>query len=426
MGLLSALDFHEQVESGAVTSGTEIEYRLYSWGEIYAPFQGDREHSLAARFILPDFPFKIFSSSTPYDAPVPQKLCLTFRAPHEVKADTKVVHTSGIFPHEIAEEFAAFLSVVTRRRVFVGKQTRSDGLPIEMEGGPYVRTYLQEPQRLKEIDRAHIKALLRNLRAIDRRIANSFVLAMRLYHAAIEMLYTAPEFSYLFLVTSLESISSAVNKAYRPADEETFLDSRHPGWEKIHDALPNERRSEFIELLFANETFTFRKLEKFVKDYLPDSFWSETCDDAKPHRMEVVFGQTSDEFERKRLLRLAGWMEEYEKIDRNSLGKALRNVYDARSKLIHEGVRLPESIVVGHYPGIPVEALDEMMQAFQKTRDQKPEQQSGSPSLQEPVRSSETESPIFRLDVPPLLTFERLVSCTLTNYLAVTAESERR
>jgi hypothetical protein len=67
MGLLATLDLYKQVTTDeAVGAYPEVEYRLISWGEIYPPFLGDREHSLAARYILTDFPFKIFSVSTPY------------------------------------------------------------------------------------------------------------------------------------------------------------------------------------------------------------------------------------------------------------------------------------------------------------------------------------------------------------------------
>ena len=149
MGLLTALDFHSDMESGASKDSAEIEYRLFSWGEIYPPFFGNREHSVAARFILREFPFKLFSSSRPYDDPLPQKLSLTFKAPLEVKKDTEKFHSSGIFPHEIAHEFAAFLSAVTRRRVFASKQVRYDGLPLEKEGDIYLRSHFQERQLLK-------------------------------------------------------------------------------------------------------------------------------------------------------------------------------------------------------------------------------------------------------------------------------------
>ena len=248
---------------------------------------------------------------------------------------------------------------------------------------------------------------------MNRDVANSFIVAIRLYHTAIGMLYTEPEFSYLLLVTCLEAISSAVEKDYRPDDQEAFLDSRYPGWRDMSGTLLEVPRNKLVELLLSNERFTFRKLEKFVEDNLPDSFWSEVFDDAKPHRIVPIIGPRDDEFEKEHLLRLAGKLEEYEKIDKANLGKTLRNVYNARSSLVHEGKRFPASIVVGHFAGIPAEALDEIMTAAKNvvTPPAKPIDHLVLPSGDKWVL------PPTRLDVPPLQTFERLVSRTLTNYL---------
>lgn len=286
MGLLAVLDSHRNKQEGV-----EIEYRLQSWGEIFPPFLGDREHSTVARFILKEFPFKIFSSSTPYDDPLPQKLCLTFKAPHEVKKETKHAHIGGIFTHEIAKELAAFLSLYTRRRVFAEKQLRVDGLPIELEGEIYQRSHFQERQRLKEVDPKEIYQLLGKLQALDRNIANGFMLAMRLYHSAVEMMYVDPEFAYLFLVTALEAISSVLYKDYEPENEKEFLNSRFPGWK---EGLTEEQITSLKEVLLSNENFTSQKLLNFVAENLPERFWSETQDDAKPESLTSIIGPGPD------------------------------------------------------------------------------------------------------------------------------------
>lgn len=363
MGLLTALDFHKRLQSGKVEECVEVEYQLYSWGEIYPPFLGDREHSINARYILRDFPFKLFSSSTPYQT-LPQKLCLTFKAPY-----------SGIFPEEIAKEFAAFLSLVTRRRVFVGRQIRYNGLPIEQEVDIYKHLHFQEKQRLKEIEPKEIYQLLENLQTMDRRIANSFILAMRLYHSAVEMMYTEPEFSYLFLVTCLEAISSAVYKDYRPNNEEEFLDSRFPEWRGLLNTLPPKKKEELKKVLLTNEKFTFRKLSKFVNENVPERFWSEKEDDAKPDYLTKIIESSGQE----RISRSDTTIQEREKIEKESLAQVLRDIYTARSKLIHEGIRLPASIVVGHFQWLPIEAEG--------------------------------------TQIPPLLTFERLVSYSMVEFL---------
>ncbi len=383
MGLLAVLDTHKEGQEGV-----EIEYRLYSWGEIFPPFLGDREHSTAARFILTQFPFKIFSSSTPYDDPLPQKLCLTFKAPHEVKKETEHVSISGIFAHEIAKEFAAFLSLYTRRRVFAEKQLRYDGLPIEQEGEIYQRSHFQERQRLKEIDPKEIYKLLDNLQALDRNIANGFMLAMRLYHSAIEMMYVDPEFAYLFLVTALETISSVVYKEYKPENEREFLDSRFPGWKK---GLTEEQRVPLKRILLKGENFTFQKLLKFVTENLPEHFWSETQDDAKPERLTSVIGPGPDGKGEERISRADITIQDFEKIEKEDLKRSLRDVYDARSGLVHEGIRFPESIVMGHFRWLPVGVFGEII----------------------PLGNQGKRKP----KIPPLLTFERLISYSMVEFL---------
>jgi hypothetical protein len=46
---ITTLDHHYNKSKD---EAVEIEYRLISWGEIYPPFLGDREHSVEARVIL--------------------------------------------------------------------------------------------------------------------------------------------------------------------------------------------------------------------------------------------------------------------------------------------------------------------------------------------------------------------------------------
>lgn len=383
MGLLAVLDSHKKGQEGV-----EIEYRLNGWGEIFPPFLGNREHSTAARFILTQFPFKLFSSSTPYDDPLPQKLCLTFKAPDEVKKENGHIHISGIFAHEIAKEFSAFLSVYTRRRVFAEKQLRVDGLPIEQEGEIYKRSHFQERQRLKEIDPKEIYQLLDNLQALDRDIANGFILAMRLYHSAIEMMYVDPEFAYLFLVTALETISSVVYKDYRPESEKEFLNSRFPGW---NEGLTEEQTTPLKEVLLKGENFTFQKLLKFVTKNLLERFWSETQDDAKPEYLTNVIGPGPEGKGEERISRSDITIQDFEKVEKEDLKKTLRAIYDARSGLVHEGIRLPESIVIGYFRRVPVGVFGEMT-TFGNQAKQKPK-------------------------IPPLLTFERLVSYSMVEFL---------
>jgi hypothetical protein len=392
MGILSALDHHKALEVCKADSGPLVEYRLESWGEVFHPFFGDREHSVAARFILPDFPFKLFSSSTPHDDPLPQQLTLTFRVPHEVRVATEALHSSGIFPHEIAQEFAGFLSLVTRRRVFAVQQTRYDELPMLQESHLYQKAGPQERQTLKEIDPSHVYRLLQNLRDMERHHAEGLVLAMRLYHTAVQLMYAEPEFSYLLLIIAVEAASSVVLEDYLPAPAEDYLDSRYPSWREVATLLPTNEISHLTDLLLSNEHYTFQKLLTFVGKFLPDRFWDQAEDDAKPDYLFSLIGVDESGKGKLTISPSDKTLQPYELFPKEKLKSVLRNVYNARSRLVHSGVRLPPSIVLGHYRLIPAGAFDEIMESRLQDRE-------------------------ASLDIPPLLTFERLVSLTLVNYL---------
>jgi hypothetical protein len=280
-----------------------------------------------------------------------------------------MVKQQGYFPEEIAQEFAAFISLVTRRRVFDSHSNRLGNWPIEDEQQPYRRPPRQEPQRLREIDPERIYMLLEHLRVLDRSTAEGFVLAMRLYHAAIEAMYSDPEAAYLLLVMTLEAVSSIVNRGYKP-DADEFLDSRFPGWRAF---TPSGNIEAMKATLLANEHYAFRKLVKFVEDNAPATFWTDTHDDAKPTSMRTD-------------------LQPWERIEKAKLRASLRSVYDARSGLTHTGARLPPSIVLGHLPLVPTAAVVEGL------------------------ASSVGEGPV-KLPVPPLLTVERLVSQCMVTYL---------
>jgi len=398
MGLLDVLDHHYGATTG---ESIEVEYRLLSWGEIYPPFLGNREHSTVARFILRDFPFKLFSISIPYSG-LPQKICLTFHAPMRERKTEKVTST-GIYPHEAAKEFAAFMSLVTRRRIFAIGQSRADGLPVEEAVDVYERSHFQERQILKEIDPSEIEKLLTNLHHLDKRVAQGFVLATRLYHAAVEMMYPEPEFAYTFLVMSLEAIASAVYKDVEPSDEgegrtelEHYLDSTYPGWRQHFNITDAQQRRKVIDMLLTKAFFSRRKFRTFVSDNLPEKFWAESEDEAKPEYLYGVIGAGPNGRGREEIRRSDKTIQSLERIKRDDLSKTLDRIYDARSKLVHEGIRFPTSIVIGHFRSIPWDAFAEVM---------------GS-------RLDAPHNEQLFLDVPPLLTFERLASYAMVEFLS--------
>lgn len=112
---------------------------------------------------------------------------------------------------------------------------------------------------------------------------------------------------------------------------------------------------------------------RFVEKYAPGRFYNETEDYAKPAHLPVS-------------------LKDWEKIEEKDLESVLKKVYEARSQLIHNGIRLPESIVIGHFRRVKAELMGELTERV--------------------IYKGE-----FGLQIPPLLTFERLVSYSLVEFL---------
>jgi hypothetical protein len=128
-------------------------------------------------------------------------------------------------------------------------------LPIEKDFNLHPRDHFQYEQAMKIIEPVKMYKYFELLQRLDREIAKSFVLAIRLYHAAVEMMYTEPEFSYLFLVMSLESIASKANEDFVLADDDfiKFLNSKYPGWDKLSEDMAQEDKQKFLDILLCQD-----------------------------------------------------------------------------------------------------------------------------------------------------------------------------
>jgi len=129
-----------------------------------------------------------------------------------------------------------------------------------------------------------------------------------------------------------------------------------------------------------------------VEKFLPEKFWNEEYDDAKPESLSARIGVDEDGQPREYIERDKGKIEDYEKIERSRLRPSLSALYKARSNLVHCGEPLPTSIVVGLHDRIPAEAVQELLQKALgiKSKDR----------------------------VPTLLTLERLVAYCLVEFLS--------
>ena len=87
-------------------------------------------------------------------------------------------------------------------------------------------------------------------------------------------------------------------------------------------------------------------------------------------------------------------IQDYEKIEKAKIKRTLDEIYKARSKLVHEGKRLPASIMIGHFRRLPFDAFGELIGQTPDAKD---------------VSST--------IKLPPFITLERLASYTLVEFL---------
>ncbi len=142
-------------------------------------------------------------------------------------------------------------------------------------------------------------------------------------------------------------------------------------------------------MLLTTAYFTRRKLSKFISENVPERFWIETKDDGKPDYLTSVFESSGQE----RISHSNNTISYLEKIKKENLTQVIQDIYKARSNLIHKGIRLPAIIEVGLFRILPIDAIGEIVQT---------------------QHEGQTK---FHLSIPPLITFERLVSCSMVEFL---------
>lgn len=402
--LLAVLDYDHDLQTA--TSETETakpsSRPLRSWGELQVRNTGSAQGEDGQIVILDEYPFRLSAERVASDDDLPQRLTLTFRVTNWTRAYRSNVLLSSTFADEAAAEFTAFLSLVTRRRILAfvrGAVPDDKARSTEDQARLPLGAATQRNQGPRIVEPADIYRCLENLRTIDRKIARGFVLASRLYHAAVGMMYEEPELSYVLLVMCLEAISSAAYRGWRPElegeNEEGILDKEFPGWRVIPETGEQSRRlraflHRHLENLLKNRPVSFQKLLRFVREYIPDEYWSESADDARPTSIAETLPF--------HLYRTSGESVPYdlrnlERLPRDNLEEGLRAVWQRRNELVHGAKRFPESIVFGLSRLLRVETAVQM------------------------AALSETENGQPKLPIPSLLGFERLVSYTMLAYL---------
>ncbi|MFA5860092.1 MAG: hypothetical protein WDA16_00210 [Candidatus Thermoplasmatota archaeon] len=209
----------------------------------------------------------------------------------------------------IPNELAIIMTALTRCHFVYRRSLKSSDTPVMMQfsdaslaRGPFDGTQVN----LKELQ-PRLERLLA-MASKDRSRASRFMLAARFYHLALPLLDEDVDLAYLFLTSSIEPLLYGYNpKNYGVAEANAELAA------VLHQKLDAEGFAQ-VEAAFLQHAPKVRaRFVEFIQEYLPESYWDD------PTRPTPGAGQ----------------------MRREDLAMYLKRIYDARSKLVHEGEPLP-------------------------------------------------------------------------------------
>ena len=207
----------------------------------------------------------------------------------------------------IAEEFIPIASLLLRRRFTLGPVVRYHDVPWMFRFGRSSRSgFIDEALVRGETNLEEMSEWLALLEGLDVGKQDTFVLAAKFYHEALQLIEQKPDLAYLNLVSAIEILCQDVDVgpvAVREIDQ---------GLANMIAHIPDEDlRREIEEALVRRQPFVQRKFVRFIEQYTRSSFWD---DPARPSRG---------------------------RIDPSQFRELLTRVYAQRSSTLHRGEPFP-------------------------------------------------------------------------------------
>jgi hypothetical protein len=248
----------------------------------------------------------------------PRKLCL------RIKSKAQLYYVPGISESKkepyyhggsLADEFVVLASLFLRRRLTLSAKVRVNDkpeiIPTRIVPG-WIDRQLIEPANLRDLE-----PYFKKLENFDPRCHQRFILAVKFYHQAIEIIEEHPILAYLNLVSAIEVLCQDFDigvVTLREIDEKLaeLID-------KVEDGC---LRGELEAHILKKEKFIRRRFASFILSYLEDSFW----DEPRPER--GLIGPAT-------------------------LPTLLKRIYDQRSKTLHSGDPFPPVIISSDYELCP-------------------------------------------------------------------------
>lgn len=360
-------------KSQSLNGGVRVEYRLLCSGELYnlgaccPPHYIDYWRNPYLRLILDGLP-GLFVVNEPHRM-YPQELSFTFDCYmiEDSSDGSTVIYNDD---REIAEEFVALLSVLTRRLICVFckisesryNKEKKDDLPqywphqvynittpriwaikpstLIYDGHvrPEIKSYMPPPVG---IDISKLKQLLKAFSSLDESVAENLISAARLYQTALTFIEDEPEIAYLQLVFVVETIAKFLYRDFVP-DEIKQVEVKRNVKElaKKYDLTESQARELALEAC-KGISWAKDKFIKFIMEYTDDSIFTE--EDTLFH-FPISFAPNKQNFE-----------------------KSLADIYGMRSKAGHEGQPFPPQVGIGTKPTVSIHAMTQFHRDLKKT-----------------------------------------------------------
>ncbi|MFQ5813775.1 MAG: hypothetical protein ACE5I2_11415 [Anaerolineae bacterium] len=227
-------------------------------------------------------------------------------------------------PGGLPNEVVILLTLFTRAHFVLSRSLKIDEMPHmqRFPGGHEVARSEIDGQTIKLETVVHYFEMLKGLRLREkpltkqdrkRRRVEPFMLAARLYHLALPLIYRDETLAYVCLVSAIESLL-----------HDYGLDGiKLENWDEkvaqlVQGAVSDPEQYRAIErVLLTPPRLIKQRFKKFVIEHLSDEFWD---DPTRPSRMALRF-------------KGAAQVEKY-----------VGRIYDARSSTLHKGAPFPPTV----------------------------------------------------------------------------------
>jgi hypothetical protein len=310
----------------------------------------------------------LFVTNDPFN-PYPQELSFTFdsHAIEDSDPDSTDIYRND---QEVAEEFAALLSVLTRRLICVfckiseyyHNKEMVHGLPqhwphqvyntttprvwstkpatliYDGKDRPKIKSHMPPPVA---VNTAKLTQFLKAFASLDEAAAENFISASRLYKTALTFIEDEPEIAYLHLIFAIETVANFVYQDFVP-DEAKQIETKKNVKELARKYRLSEAHAKELALEACKGiSWAKDKFIKFILEHTHDSIFTEE---------DTLFNLPTSIIPNKQ-----------------NFERSLAEIYRMRGKAGHKGQPFPPQVGLGTKPTVSIHAMTQWHRDFKKT-----------------------------------------------------------